>query len=245
MAKGDCGEHYLAYRVIKDFGWPCRILDIDIGIDAQIEIIDSESNVTGQFIGVQVKTSDKPKITEAHLKYWRECEFPVIIVHVNTENGEMHYRHVDKNSPPNKFRNINHYYSFDKESKEELISLIFHDEIDAIKKSLSEIKRSILKVKNDLNSEPRLIDQSDCNDFIDDFYIYRGQLVECKTSLLSIYKTVGDCDYRNTCELYLETKDKIISYKRKLQCDEYDIQIINAFEKVSTFDSILKLPTDV
>ncbi|MCI5162057.1 MAG: hypothetical protein D3917_08545 [Candidatus Electrothrix sp. AX5] len=46
-AIGDAGEYFFAYTVATILGWPCRLLDIDIGIDAQVEILDGDQNSTG------------------------------------------------------------------------------------------------------------------------------------------------------------------------------------------------------
>ena len=50
---GDAGEHLLVARIIKLFGYPCRLNSIDIGIDAEIELIDTNYKSTGKFINRQ------------------------------------------------------------------------------------------------------------------------------------------------------------------------------------------------
>lgn len=93
---GDAGEHLLAAKVIKYFGFPCRLINIDIGIDAEIEIIDANYKSTGQFIKAQVKTTTTEVfhlfIDEKHLKYWNMMHFPAVIflVHLHTENIYWH-----------------------------------------------------------------------------------------------------------------------------------------------------------
>ena len=37
-ANGDAGEFFAAYKIAKELGWPCRLFDIDIGIDAQVSV---------------------------------------------------------------------------------------------------------------------------------------------------------------------------------------------------------------
>lgn len=59
VAHGNAGEFYFAYWISNKFVWPCRILDIDMGLDAQVEIYDDKNNSTGMFIGIQVKTTAK------------------------------------------------------------------------------------------------------------------------------------------------------------------------------------------
>ncbi|EOG4047563.1 hypothetical protein ACLBYQ_004938, partial [Salmonella enterica] len=52
-AEGHAGEYLFAYWISRYFKWPCRLLDIDMGLDAQVEIYENELS-TGMFIGVQV-----------------------------------------------------------------------------------------------------------------------------------------------------------------------------------------------
>jgi hypothetical protein len=97
-SNGKAGEYYFAYWICSYFGWPCRLLDIDIGIDAQLEIFDDKKHSTGEFICVQIKTSqeDKRKITTsiANLEYWKSITDPVIIVAVSNirNTPKMHWR---------------------------------------------------------------------------------------------------------------------------------------------------------
>lgn len=97
---GDAGEHLLAAKVIKLFGFPCRLVNIDIGIDAEIEIIDRNYKSTGQFIRAQVKTTIKETfhlyLSEKHLNYWNTMQVPAVIflVHLNSEN--IYWHCVDK-----------------------------------------------------------------------------------------------------------------------------------------------------
>ena len=53
-ANGDAGEFFFAYKVASVLKWPCRLLDIDIGIDAQVEILNEDGTSTGRFVAFQV-----------------------------------------------------------------------------------------------------------------------------------------------------------------------------------------------
>ncbi|EJG0483335.1 DUF4365 domain-containing protein [Vibrio sp. Vb2704] len=92
---GKAGEFYLAYWVCHVFGWPCRLLDIDVGIDAQIEIFDDINHSTGEFIGAQVKTTqDNNPNVQVHLKnleYWESIDDPIILVSITLEDGPKIY----------------------------------------------------------------------------------------------------------------------------------------------------------
>lgn len=107
-AEGHAGEYLFAYWISRYFKWPCRLLDIDMGLDAQVEIYENELS-TGMFIGVQVKTTSRTmdsslgvQIPYKNLKYWGECDFPVVIVLIclnednEHEEPDIYWRHLDK-----------------------------------------------------------------------------------------------------------------------------------------------------
>ena len=97
---GDAGEHLLAAKIIKYFGFPCRLTNIDIGIDAEIELIDSNRKSTGELIKCQVKTTTQEKsyiyIKERHLQYWNTINAPVIVFLVNLKSEKIYWHCVDK-----------------------------------------------------------------------------------------------------------------------------------------------------
>lgn len=89
-ANGDAGEYYFAYQIALVLKWPCRLLDVDIGIDAQVELLDEERMSTARFIAIQVKAreEDGPNyryVSEAQLEYWQELDVPVFVVMVKLD----------------------------------------------------------------------------------------------------------------------------------------------------------------
>ncbi len=103
-ANGDAGEFFFAYKIASVLKWPCRLFDIDIGIDAQIEIIDADRSSTGRFVAFQIKATsseemDSRYISERQLAYWRELELPVFVVLVNLSQETMYLHRIttDKN----------------------------------------------------------------------------------------------------------------------------------------------------
>lgn len=93
-ANGDAGEFFAAYKIAKELGWPCRLFDIDIGIDAQVEILTDTRESTGRHVALQIKaTSDKKVncryVTSRQLKYWKSLEIPVFVVLVDLQNEVM------------------------------------------------------------------------------------------------------------------------------------------------------------
>lgn len=94
-ATGDAGEYFFAYQITRTLGWPCRLFDIDIGIDAQVEILDVDRNSTGKFAAFQIKATEEGKkisyryVSKEQLRYWREMETPVFAVLVDLQNRSM------------------------------------------------------------------------------------------------------------------------------------------------------------
>lgn len=86
----------VAAKVIKLFGFPCRLISIDLGIDAEIEIINDNAKSTGEFLKCQIKTTQTKNnfvyVQERHLIYWNSINIPVIVflVHLNTEKIFWH-----------------------------------------------------------------------------------------------------------------------------------------------------------
>ncbi|MGM3216556.1 DUF4365 domain-containing protein [Pseudomonas sp. PhalM4] len=101
-AIGDAGEYFFAYQISHVLGWPCRLFDIDIGIDAQVEILDESRNSTGRFAAFQIKTSAgddfKPSwyVSERQLDYWRELDNPVFVVLVDIKDQAMYLHRIQK-----------------------------------------------------------------------------------------------------------------------------------------------------
>ncbi|EGV4396861.1 DUF4365 domain-containing protein [Salmonella enterica subsp. enterica serovar Newport] len=84
-ATGKAGEYYFAYWMVRNFKWPCRLLDIDVGIDAQVEIFEDEIS-TGDFFAVQIKSTVESdpdmSIDLSDFMYWQQLESQVILVRI-------------------------------------------------------------------------------------------------------------------------------------------------------------------
>lgn len=98
-AIGHAGEYFFAYKIASVLEWPCRLIDIDIGIDAQVEIINEDRTSTGNFVAFQVKTSSLDEVncryvSKMQLDYWRELGLPVFVVLVNLKKKEMYLHQV-------------------------------------------------------------------------------------------------------------------------------------------------------
>lgn len=106
-SNGKAGEHYFAYWISRHFTWPCRILDIDVGIDAQVEIFDEHNHSTGDFIAVQIKTSQgihpNVSIDLDNLNYWASIEDIVILISIclGYKEPKIYWKVINDNSIQN------------------------------------------------------------------------------------------------------------------------------------------------
>jgi len=102
-AIGDAGEYFFAYRIASVLGWPCRLFDIDIGIDAQVEILDEERISTGKFVAFQIKTTSVEGndscryVPKKQLSYWRDLDLPGFVVLVDLSKKVMYFHRIKRN----------------------------------------------------------------------------------------------------------------------------------------------------
>lgn len=101
-AHGDAGEFFFAFKIASVLRWPCRLFDIDIGIDAQVEVLNNDGASTGRFVAFQVKATNLGAqeywyVSRRQLSYWRELDLPVFVVLVDLLNEEMYLHQVHSN----------------------------------------------------------------------------------------------------------------------------------------------------
>lgn len=108
---GDAGEYYFSYWITRYFSFACRLQPIDLGIDAIIELVDTEE-AKGDLISVQIKTTDmdncsaeeikrvgqlKKDFDVAHLQYWSDSQLPMIfvfIIYSSTKEPDMYVKNI-------------------------------------------------------------------------------------------------------------------------------------------------------
>lgn len=94
---GDQGELLVARLFIKHFKWICRLQEVDIGIDAEYEVVDANCNATGKVAKIQVKATSKAftkgandfYIEQHHLNYWQSFSLPVVFCYVSLVTDEV------------------------------------------------------------------------------------------------------------------------------------------------------------
>ena len=99
---GDSGEYLVAHKITRLFSWPCRLLSVDLGVDAEMEIMDEAGSSTGDIIKIQIKsfeeiTSELSKsiyVYERHIDYWKRFCLPVIICCVDLKNEKIYWKQI-------------------------------------------------------------------------------------------------------------------------------------------------------
>lgn len=99
---GDAGEYFAAFKFTKIFGWPYRMLDVDLGVDAEVEILDNNGLSTSDLVKLQIKTFDKITSEESkkiyvspeHIGYWKKFCLPIVVVCVDLQNERIYWKPV-------------------------------------------------------------------------------------------------------------------------------------------------------
>lgn len=99
---GDAGEYFVAYTLTRALGWPCRLYGVDLGVDAEIEVLDAVGHSTGDIIKVQVKAidgapADKPLsiyVDDRHIMYWKQFCLPVIVCCVDLSLQQVYWKQI-------------------------------------------------------------------------------------------------------------------------------------------------------
>lgn len=105
---GDIGVDLVALAVKREFSWIFRRQpENDLGIDGQIETVDSSREGSGRLIAVQIKSGDSFFKHEQkngyifygnnkHLKYWLSHSLPVIITICDHRSGVCYWVEVTR-----------------------------------------------------------------------------------------------------------------------------------------------------
>ena len=100
---GDAGEHLAAYKFTRTLKWPCRLQSIDLGIDAELEICDSQCSATGNVVKLQIKSFQELPSSQKHdiyvddadIEYWKRFSVPTIIVCVDLKHEKVYWKPIN------------------------------------------------------------------------------------------------------------------------------------------------------
>jgi hypothetical protein len=103
-------SHVIGYQAVLALknslpkGWIYRELNIDYGIDGEIEVVNSDGNVTGALCKVQVKGTNSHvkllkygiSVSANTVRYWLALPLPIIIVRIINNPKEVLWINVRK-----------------------------------------------------------------------------------------------------------------------------------------------------
>lgn len=105
---GESGVHLVAYIISNSFGWLFRRNhdETDVGIDGFIDIVESDGNVTGKCLAVQIKHGNsylKTKTEDGytyygnikHINYFANYPIPVLIIVCDPESKVCFWEKFD------------------------------------------------------------------------------------------------------------------------------------------------------
>lgn len=129
-ANGNAGEYLVAFKFTRAFNWPCRLFGVDIGVDAELEVLDEKGGETGNVIKIQVKAFDEitptaehrfsAYVDERHIRYWKIFCAPVVVCAVDLKNEIIYWKSILATHP----------YETNGESKKVTFCTL-HDRLDA------------------------------------------------------------------------------------------------------------------
>ncbi|WP_419147931.1 DUF4365 domain-containing protein [Pseudoalteromonas 'SMAR'] len=157
---GDSGEYLLAYKFTHVLGWPCRLYGQDLGVDAEVEILDESGISTGDIIKIQVKavdsisTLDKTSIyvDDRHIEYWKKFCLPVIVCCVDLSTEKIYWKQVtatEAYSTSGASKKVNfclNHNLFSSDSKSKFKELVSPNETNNIQDLFSEAKSLVGKL---------------------------------------------------------------------------------------------------
>lgn len=163
-ANGHAGEYFFAYQIAWTLKWPCRLIDVDIGIDAQVEVLDKDCTSTGRFVAFQIKASndDEPDsryVSREQLSYWRELGLPVFVVLVELKKREMFLHRVSFDTDYHETDNGAIRIDFDRtkdrftEESGRLIATAASEPLTHLNEHLADLEQGIQDIRRAIDSQ--------------------------------------------------------------------------------------------
>lgn len=99
---GDAGEYLVAFTITRSLGWACRLYGVDLGVDAETEIIGNGAS-DGDIIKIQVKSFDRLNASDAaavyvddrHIRYWQRFSAPIIVCCVDLTTQKVYWKPIN------------------------------------------------------------------------------------------------------------------------------------------------------
>lgn len=99
---GNAGEYLACFKFTKILNWPCRLQNIDIGVDAEIEICNVSGESTGDIVKLQIKSFQALDSSSKHdvyvedkdILYWQRFSTPTIVVCVDLGSEKIYCKPI-------------------------------------------------------------------------------------------------------------------------------------------------------
>lgn len=171
-ATGHAGEFFFAYQVANVLGWPCRLFDVDIGVDAQVEILGDDCESTGRFVAIQIKCTSEEEVDcryvgSHQLAYWKNLDIPVFLALVDLGEEAIYLHRVDPQAEYQKTKGGRYRIDFDRQccrfgpaSGEVFSSAAEQAQIQAVKAHLEKVQDATRGIeeqlaRHEVSSDPR------------------------------------------------------------------------------------------
>jgi hypothetical protein len=120
---GDAAEYFVAYTLTKVLGWPCRLFGVDLGVDAELEVVDALGVSQGDIIKVQIKAKETTVPTRElavtveprHIEYWKHFCLPVIVCCADLADEKVYWKQITS-TEAFRTRGASNKVSFDREA---------------------------------------------------------------------------------------------------------------------------------
>lgn len=173
---GDAAEYLVAYTVTRKLGWPCRLYGVDLGVDAEMEVM-LDGQTDGDIIKIQVKGFDDVPgetksvyVDERHIRYWQRFSSPVIVCCVDLTAEKVYWRAISATEAyqsAGSARRVDFNIKddlLDASSKAALAALVSPPAVKEIGRYLNDIRAFVSDPSNDGH---RKIDHESINDLED------------------------------------------------------------------------------
>jgi len=203
-AIGDAGEFYFAYQIAHVLRWPCRLFDIDIGLDAQVEILDAKRNSEGRFVAFQVKTTSVENsktsvyVKRAQVDYWKTLELPVFVVLVDLPTGSMLLHRITdqdyvKTNGGRLRIDFDPSQTFDKSSGRVFAAASQEAALDAIDKYLLPIRQGAQAIEDELKNQIEFPDPNRIIELMEKRHALKDNLARAEALSLSLGTGAQEC----------------------------------------------------
>ncbi|CAK1314620.1 Uncharacterised protein [Burkholderia pseudomallei] len=225
-AIGHAGEYFFAFTITDVLKWPCRLLDIDIGIDAQVEVLADDGESLGDVIAVQVKATSKRarsvKVTAEHVRYWESVKTPVIIALVCLQTRKIYWRTLPRSKQATRrlgSSGVEVTVKFDEAkdllhdaSKEALRKLAYAKTKAKIRNVLHGVVRKARYVIAETTEEERISVGPGPDHYIELIETVRAiedRLSRLRPQVIAVKEHIGTCGYRKALALAIEASDRL------------------------------------